>query len=798
MPLDPNNQQIHIGQTYGISFATAKRLVLERYTSYAAAKTALPAGVGYLEFLGATQDEVMNCYEHEVCWLDALAATDAPLGSTFRDFSNGIGSRAHLIAMEGSFPLTIPYIFASGKYTFAGSGTWRDATLTTSGTCLYIDEARWKGRLFSEMNCLQSENYRFKRGWQESFIVQGGLRLEGSRRLIKNDPALKSFGVAVYDSGEASRLDDIYAMGFNDHGFKFVKGTPGNLRNLSSFESGIGGYLFDSTSLATITAVGLSGDDNGEFLIDTIAGEAPAGGTLTITSLKSETGTRIDKTTGQPRVQGIARIRGAANVIINGISAQVHAGRRAHAFDVDFRQPSGNPYEAQLTVEGYRECGNGAGAGYDQILRDHNSEWRGYGLNQICDFKINKGVVISSSIPLTKTAIGTAPPVDPPPPPPPTCTWVQQPFGAWSGCVNGKETRTATWASSLAGCTPSTPKPADVVETRDCAPPPPPPVVNKTGVVVNTADSQSEAIAAAYVAAFGGQIVRVNLGTAQACTVAQATAARTAIAAALPASLTQLAFCARFPTRVEVSGNGTSSSHKHASILYALTHSFDANSNLNVGWGQATRTAGWVKDVAMVNRAKAAHKKGETGTVYSWSTFDAMPSNPRGAAVANYSIPLAGGNPPLPSGIKYEWFDNRPNWPAAGQNDPNFGAIYNQVFTKNKADMLGYFIGLGGPVYYMETNTVRLGAIGSNITSYGGRIGQTYTQQEFTMFIDRGILLFDGSVSEPGSADNRRFIDPRIGLPALYSGKSLAEVYRASVIWPVRNLAAFCPDCIPY
>jgi hypothetical protein len=278
-----------------------------------------------------------------------------------------------------------------------------------------------------------------------------------------------------------------------------------------------------------------------------------------------------------------------------------------------------------------------------------------------------------------------------------------------------------------------------------------------------------------------------------ATTTSLAAIARDRINIELPASVTKLALCFRYPTRVEVSGNGTSSQHKHASINYALTHQFDANTNMSANWNTTARTALWVKDIAAVEAGFASHKAGEPGTVYSWSTFDAHPSNPRGAAIATYAV-LRNNNPPY----RYEWFDNRPNWPAAGTSDPNFGTLYNQVFTRNKTDMIGYFIGLGGPVYFVETNTIRKGAIGSNITSYGGRIGQTYTQQEMTMFIDRGFVLWDGMVAEPGSADTRRFLDPRLALPLLYGGKTLAEVYRGAVVQPVRNLGAGCPDAAPY
>jgi len=57
-------------------------------------------------------------------------------------------------------------------------------------------------------------------------------------------------------------------------------------------------------------------------------------------------------------------------------------------------------------------------------------------------------------------------------PPPTGCTWVLGTPGAWGACVNGQQSRTTPYVPSVAGCTPTTAKPADAVETRACTPTP--------------------------------------------------------------------------------------------------------------------------------------------------------------------------------------------------------------------------------------------------------------------------------------------------------------------------------------
>jgi hypothetical protein len=60
--------------------------------------------------------------------------------------------------------------------------------------------------------------------------------------------------------------------------------------------------------------------------------------------------------------------------------------------------------------------------------------------------------------------------------PPAECTWVVGDWSAWGPCVGSVETRTRLVVSSINGCTPDAPKPAEV-DSRPCTVTPPPSTV---------------------------------------------------------------------------------------------------------------------------------------------------------------------------------------------------------------------------------------------------------------------------------------------------------------------------------
>jgi hypothetical protein len=147
---------------------------------------------------------------------------------------------------------------------------------------------------------------------------------------------------------------------------------------------------------------------------------------------------------------------------------------------------------------------------------------------------------------------------------------------------------------------------------------------------------------------------------------------------------------------------------------------------LTSGWDPASRIAGFVPNITIAENSALSHGNGQSGTVYAYSPWDSPPSNLRGNAVAVFAEPLSKGEPALP--YPFEWFDNRVN---SGKNE-----TWNDHFAQNKKDMIGYFQGIGNPVTFLKSNVVLRGAISDNITSYGGRIGQHYTQEGVLSWVD--------------------------------------------------------------
>lgn len=372
------------------------------------------------------------------------------------------------------------------------------------------------------------------------------------------------------------------------------------------------------------------------------------------------------------------------------------------------------------------------------------------------------------------------------------CTYT---YSAWSACTNGTRTRTVT-STTPAGCT-GTPGPLQ----EACTTPPPsatpdPLRTTQIAVVINSDDPASEAIGTYYLQRRpGARVVRVRLGNVdQQTNLTTVTTARNAISAALPDSVRSLALCFTRPSRVGPAGSMGSTSTRNASITYALTHSFTTTTNMLSRWTSTARTAGLVVSTKQIDQATAAHKAGQYGTQYAISAWDSPPSNPRGSTVAAMWSPIVAGTQKLPT--PHQWTDARP------LANTNWGAN----FLTGKSDVIGYWTGIGNPITGMETNTVLRGAIADNVTSYGGRLGEHGGQQSILAFTDAGYLMVTGTVVEPYQSASgnspgslvEQFVDPRVALPLWLGGQSAADVYRAAVRCPVRNLGVFDPYVAPY
>ncbi|MCB0770969.1 MAG: hypothetical protein KDC00_11270, partial [Flavobacteriales bacterium] len=458
--------------------------------TYAAAKAALPAFVGWCEWQGPgklamTQAEVLAVGEFEAWYNELIWKTDAVLGDTYINYGDGCGSRATIILPHGAWDTKIPCLVAYNTVIGQGSGNWSNGSVSTGGTRITIDHGKWISRVFPERNCMQTENYLRKEGYQESYNVSG-IRLEGGYGSKVYDPSFVSYGFASHDAGETSVVENVYSIGFNTSGFHFRKGTPGSGHQLSAFSNGVAGFLFTEGSVNTGYFNTLSGDDN-PTLILVDAGAYPGGGTLVFDLCKNETGTR------QPnRFQIALTARGAFNILMTGVSMQALEGSRMDAAFVVNAQG----YPAQLDVRGYRECGNSTGVGsYATLLQDGTSRWSHPPYCVPINFTWTHEGNMTSNRALTKTACACKDRLGgyvgagtwnyqnctpaygstaPPPPPPTSCSWVLGTPGTWSACSNGMRSRITDYVTSPLGCTPTTNQPASIEETEACTVTPPP------------------------------------------------------------------------------------------------------------------------------------------------------------------------------------------------------------------------------------------------------------------------------------------------------------------------------------
>lgn len=312
--------------------------------------------------------------------------------------------------------------------------------------------------------------------------------------------------------------------------------------------------------------------------------------------------------------------------------------------------------------------------------------------------------------------------------------------------------------------------------------------------MVNEDNPGSQATAQHYLSKRpGSKVVMVRLGNdyqLQSYSTA-ASARETILKAASDNGCTAVALCFEKPAYVG-QGGGTSASDKIASINFAMTHPFDQNSNMLAPWSSPL-TAGYAPSIAFIDQCFDAHGKGTMGKVFLLATNDGNDAGTntdyRGTARAAQFNALSKGNPPLPLTVVYR--DNRAGGP------------WNLNWFTDQREMSTYFTGMAQAWVGLDTNTYTKGWIGDNVTSHGGRLGQHYGQAPMTDFTDRGCVLTTGTVSEPWQGEPwgniaEQFLDTTKALPLWFSGKSSAEVYRAGIKYPTRNLGMFCPFTAPF
>ncbi len=328
------------------------------------------------------------------------------------------------------------------------------------------------------------------------------VRLDGQASGWRNS-SYTQHGFYVKGMGEGTTIGRVYAHDNNNHGGYILGAGPGRVLDLSSFDNNQAGLRVEGVnSLGGIDIGRLSTDNNGYSF------QGIACGAVSLRHLKCETG--LSNQRGKPfKAQAPILLSGWSDINVDiltfatsgVVDAVVHIDNTVNNGKIEIRSLRGAGYQ-NLVIDHrlgkrfymgghYSDIGVvGRFSGTSSNVSAHDPATTSTTMVAVPSLPISSnkdrlGIVTSAAqydymgwLPKWDDTGGQAPPVDPPPQ---TCSWVLGTPGAWGACVNGQETRTTPYVSSVAGCTPADPKPADVVETRACTTNPPP-----TGGAVHT------------------------------------------------------------------------------------------------------------------------------------------------------------------------------------------------------------------------------------------------------------------------------------------------------------------------
>lgn len=645
------------------------------------------------------------------------------------------------------------------------------------------------------------------------------------------DTSYTQHGIALRMFGETAVLDRVYVETCNGHGVWINGAGPGKVVHLTTFDNNLAGLYVSNATDGSV-----NGNSLGKLQVDHVSGDNNAwvvlnrsGGSMLIGYLKNEDGLSAQR--GRPKKDQVSyeghgwintvilsiddAVKGASGptVVLNSTANKSMFTVMHYASVAANNSP--NEGRSALIADVRAKKAWRAAKQDEQDLRVMKIEWTGFGTmsSLVCSepmveipFNGTTRLGIASSYagydyaaatPVWDPTGGTAPP---PPPPPPTCTWVLGTPGPWGACVNGQETRTTPYVSSVAGCTPSTPKPSDVVETRACTVTPPPPTgsgidPNDVLVVTNSADSRTAAWGAAYAAAWGipaGNVIAVNGGTSHDANTTTAAAMRTAIEAK-GKQYTVLAM--EYPSRVG-----------SQSITSYITFGSRDVSKLTVSplfgyTGFKPRTdKGAAPSWLLVSDKyirKDAHATNPTGQAIMVLAKD-QSGTPRGSARAGQTA----------SGVTV--WDNR-TYSGIGNGNNACNYISTLCWRNDRKPGSTPIVAAYQSMYQLGdagTTVWAKGFFGDHVTSFGGFLpagsnglnGQNQTP--LTYHLDRGASFSVGSVSEPwqgsGGSLAQQFVNVSLFHPRFTSGLPVGVAAWSAVQCPDRALMAGDGLCAPF
>lgn len=237
-----------------------------------------------------------------------MAHNDA-IWSGCPDWTAGCGSRRNVLDPAGKFPINFPLLAANQTSEGQGSSPFYflpkgGGQVSVGSTELWLDRHDWLGP--------DSNMFIFV----SNVFGNAGVFAYAEATKIKNynldgrcsDWLVDSYhasGIGMWDMGECSLIQNVFAHHFNNAGFELVRGTPNTVFDCSSFFNNEYGYEVVGGSLGTHRFITNSGDANGIALYGCVDGyDRPGGGTWIIEGQKMETNgdTNAVDEPGKPQV----------------------------------------------------------------------------------------------------------------------------------------------------------------------------------------------------------------------------------------------------------------------------------------------------------------------------------------------------------------------------------------------------------------------------------------------------------------------------------------------------------------
>jgi uncharacterized protein (TIGR03790 family) len=776
-----------------------------------AAKAKFPKLAEYLRVRKAPIAKLMNMNVLPAAWNDAV------LQGQSEDIAGIITSRNGIDAPDGDYDVNYPCFVSMGDYRGKGTG-YTNPTPSTGGrnmnTCLrFTGKANWIGTEFDVINLMQASTWGVLSG-ASSYIESGtisGFRFEGDNSGWYN-PTYTSNGLGMWDMGETWTVDHIFATNFNGYGIANVRGTPAKYSTISLFTNALGGIALIGTQLNNIWIEGISGDDNPALIVQVDGYGRGAGGNLTVTGEKSESGKRSPN---KGQILLWQRSPCVGNVTVLSPQADMNGNFTDASFVMNSRE-----WGQTLNVLGYvawncrtlvHDVTNKkrwAVASYSPqsfvwASRNGGTLTDLVAMQQVPGMPVNAndrlGMVANNGqfdyvngSPTYSITGGTVTP--------PTCTATWVPGTQNCGqCTGGVITCTTPWVSS-GDCTPVVSKPVDVVSTTSCPVTPPTPVASvidpgDVAILVNTSDAASAAMATAYASAWGipaSNIVSVNLGGSDnVSTTSLITSARSALATA-GKQYTVLAFSkpSRFGSQ-SITSAITFGPRTVSDLTISPLYTYIGNKPFST---HGVRPSMMLVDAKYIRRD--AHGTKPTGSAYMVLAKDSNGS-PRGAARASQTA----------TGLKV--FDNRTlSNVGSGENAcNNLGDDCWIASRKPTGAVIAYY----GSMYKLCCDagvTWRKGFYGDHVTSFGGYLPALSTginsngQTPLTWHLDRGAAASCGTVSEPWQGGSgslaQQFVNASMFHPLFIGGQPMGIACWASIQSPDRTLIAGDLMCAPF